>query len=107
MVVSLLGCDRIESPPSPPPIPQSAPQNSIWVGGLDGGVFVALEVDDSGETPKYWGEVYYISGDLAYRGYFRTEPRTNATIQTNNPQIYQGWDGDTFYLTNNRRLIVD
>ncbi|PID45125.1 MAG: hypothetical protein CSB48_00035 [Proteobacteria bacterium] len=99
-------CDVQKSEPEIPDKPVQVPDKAFWVGGLDGGVFVLVERSESVEANEYLGELYYISGDLAYRGKLNILPKDSAVIDYKNPEIYQGWDGDTLYLAGSRQLKV-
>lgn len=99
-------CDVQQSEPEVPNKPGGVPDKAFWVGGLDGGVFVSVERNENLETNEYLGEIYYISGDIAYKGKLRILPKDSAVIDYMNPQIYQGWDGDTLYVVGNKQLKV-
>lgn len=102
----LSACDVQKSEPEIPNKPAQVPNKAFWVGGLDGGVFVLVERSENLETNEYLGEIYYISGDLAYKGKLNILPKDSVIIDYENPEIYQGWDGDTLYLASNKQLKV-
>ncbi len=102
-IVFLTACTEKEYEQSIPERPTNVPKNAIWVGGLDGGVFVLLETSDA---TKYSGEVYYSHGPLSYEGAFKIFPEDAPPIDLNNHEAYQGWDGDTLYFTKGRQLVV-
>lgn len=104
--ILLLACEKVEETPAAPERPKSVPVESIWVGGLDGGVFLNLKVNENSSKNKYWGEVYYSSGDLAYKGEFKVVPEESSSFEYKAPSSYQGWDGDTIYLSNGGQLQV-
>jgi hypothetical protein len=52
------------------------------------------------------GEIYYVSGDIAYKGKMSILPKDNTVIDYMNPKTYQGWDGDTLYVVGNKQLKV-
>lgn len=108
-IISILlfsACDVQKSEPELPNKPTQVPNKAFWVGGLDGGVFVLVERNESLDASEYLGEIYYISGDLAYKGKLNILPKDSAVIGYENPEIYQGWDGDTLYLSGNKQLKV-
>ena len=103
----LFGCEKVEEVPKEPQKPASVPNESIWVGGIDGGVFISIKKENKSDPNAYSGEVYYVSGDLAYKGLFRLHPKDSGGFEENDPKSYQGWDGDTIFLTNDRQLRVE
>lgn len=103
-VFILLGCESQTKVIVEPDKPASIPQNSIFVGGLDGGVFVLLEKYSSN---TYASEIYYISGDLAYKGKMRLYPDSAQKFNINDEKSYQGWDGDVLYLVGDRQLRIE
>lgn len=103
-VASLFGCDKIENYPTAPERPTSVPKESVWVGGLDGGVFVYLKANTGLPPSGYWGEVYYVSGDVAYKGKFEVIPAEKNDFDLDDPRSYGGWDGDILYLSNGGQL---
>ncbi len=105
MILALSACEKVYDPVTPPPKPDSVPMESIWVGGLDGGVFINMKLTESSPV-EYWGEIHYISGDLSYRGNFLLLPKSEDGFEIDNPSVYQAWDGDTIYLSDNRQLRV-
>jgi hypothetical protein len=109
-IVSILlffsACDVPKSEPEAPNKPTQVPSKAFWIGGLDGGVFVLVERNENLEANEYLGEIYYVSGDLAYKGKLNILPKDSAVIDYMNPGIYQGWDGDTLYVVGNKQLKV-
>lgn len=102
--LTFFGCDKVNDIAEVPQKPVSVPSESIWVGGLDGGVFVFIK--EGSTQGEYWGEIHYASGDIAYKGAFYIEPTGSDSFEYNNPELYQGWDGDTIYLANDMRLRI-
>lgn len=106
IIIFFPACEVQVSEPEPPNKPAQVPNKAFWVGGLDGGVFVLVERNDDLDANEYLGGIYYISGDLAYKGKMHIFPKDSAAIDYENPKIYQGWDGDTLYLSGNKQLKV-
>jgi hypothetical protein len=100
------GCQKEASTSSEPARPPSIPAASVWVGGLDGGVFVVIKKPEIQEQDVYLAEIYYLSGDLAYKGLMRLFPAGAVAFDSSKKESYEGWDGDTLYLSNNRHLKV-
>lgn len=101
-----IGCEREASIPAEPSKPHNVPTTSLWVGGLDGGVFVLVRKSEKLGKDMYFGEVYYISGDVAYKGPLKIFPAGAVDFDPTKKESYEGWDGDTLYLKNSRQLKV-
>lgn len=101
----IAGCGEDESFPIEPDRPSNVPSASIWVGGLDGGVFVLVKKSQKSSKGDYYAEIHYISGDLAYRGPMTIFP-LGSSFDPTKKELYEGWDGDNLYLSNNRYLKV-
>ena len=99
-------CDVQQSESEAPNKPASIPEKAFWVGGLDGGVFVLVEKNEKLKKNEYFGEIYYVSGDIAYKGKMEIIPKDSAVIDYMNPESYQGWDGDTLYVVGNKQLKI-
>lgn len=102
--VMLIGCEKEPSALAEPPRPQNVPAASVWVGGLDGGVFVLVRKAEKAGKDMYNGEIYYVSGDLAYKGLMRRFPSDATDFDPTKKESFEGWDGDTLYLRNNQHL---
>ena len=102
----VVGCEREASTPTEPNRPPNIPAASLWVGGLDGGVFVLIRKSEKLGKDIYLGEIYYVSGDLAYKGSMKIFPAGITDFDSTKKESYEGWDGDTLYLRNNRYLKV-
>ena len=105
-LIFLPACDVQQSEPEIPNKPSEVPDKAFWVGGLDGGVFALIEKNKNLEANEYLGEIYFVSGDIAYKGKMSIFPKDNAIIDYMNPRTYQGWDGDTLYIEGNKQLKV-
>ena len=100
----IIGCEKEPSAPAEPPRPQNVPSASVWVGGLDGGVFVLVRKTEKAGKDMYSGEIYYVSGDLAYKGLMKRFPSGAADFDPTKKESFEGWDGDTLYLRNDQHL---
>jgi len=67
-------------------------------------VFVLVEKNEKLKSNEYLGEIYYVSGDIAYKGKMEIVPKESTFIDYMNPASYQGWDGDTLYIVGNKQL---
>ncbi len=99
-------CDVQQSEQDVPTRPALVPEKAFWVGGLDGGVFVLVEKSEELKPNEYLGEIYYVSGDIAYKGKMEIIPKDSPIIDYMNPESYQGWDGDTLYVVGNKQLKI-
>lgn len=86
--------------------PSSVPSEAIWVGGIDGGVFVLVSESESSNEGVYFGEIYYVSGDVSYKGILKIYPDNDLSIDFHSQESYQGWDGDTLYLREGKYLKI-
>ena len=101
------GCETQEPEIIEPSKPSTIPSNAIWVGGVDGGVFVLVKKSEYSNEGEYIGEIYYVSGDLSYKGAMKIIPDdASLHIDLDSKESYQGWDGDTLYLIGGRHLTV-
>ena len=102
-LIFIAGCEP--EPISTEPVrPAQVSADSAWVGGLDGGVFVLVSPTDI-QAGIYNAEIYYVSGDLAYKGSMKLSP-ADAMFDPVRKSDYEGWDGDTLYLSHGRTLSV-
>jgi hypothetical protein len=99
------GCERVVAPPADPPRPANVSPQFLWVGGLDGGVFVLVKKRPQSARGAYDAEIRYVSGDLAYKGAMRAHP-VDASFDPSERKSYEGWDGTHLYLGNGRYLEV-
>lgn len=101
----IAGCDSSEPRAvEAPPRPAGVPENAKWVGGIDGGVFAVVEKRE-GVKPDlyYYGEIYFSSGELWYKGALALEPSTSS-FDPARSNLFSGWDGDALLLTDGRVL---
>ena len=104
---SVVGC-RIRTEPTKadaPARPAAVPAQAIWTGGHDGGVFLIVR-PAGGNADAYSAEIYHdYSGDILYRGRLLIQPAKSGTFSVKDAASYSGWDGDTLYLADGRRLV--
>jgi len=84
---------------SAPEKPESVPEEALWVGGLDGGVFVLIFRADEG---AYSGTVYAENGPVLYQGPFRYSG--DADFDVSSQSNYSFWDGNFLALRNGEKL---
>lgn len=105
-VVVSSGCETQESVIIEPNKPVNVPSKAIWVGGVDGGVFVLVKESEQSSEGIYLGEIYYVSGDLSYKGFMKIFPDSSLPMDLDSKDSYQGWDGDTLYLSGGKYLKI-
>ncbi|WP_328186042.1 hypothetical protein [Marinobacter sp. OP 3.4] len=96
---AVLACTPVSD--SAPDHPDNVPKSAVWVGGTDGGVFVQIDKGNS----DYRGVVYAMeTGAIWYEG--PLEYSGSSAFDLDDPQVYDGWDGDDLYLTDGETLSV-
>ncbi|QLE84789.1 hypothetical protein FLM48_06640 [Shewanella sp. Scap07] len=99
LMVIINGCEPVSSY-EPETRPITVPKTALWVGGPDGGVYVAMNNTDKG----YVGTVYFDGdGEVWYQGSFKYTG--TAPFDVNSLSVYAAWDGDTLYLTDGSQLV--
>lgn len=101
IILFSLGCD-VEVYVEKPDKPKGIPVESFWVGGPDGGVFLFLKERESSQG--YYAEVFYQSGDLAYKGGLKLKPNDKPNVNLLDESYFLSWDGDRIYLKDGRYL---
>lgn len=106
VLLFISACDVQQTVPQAPNKPATVPEKAFWVGGLDGGVFVLVQKSEKLKKYEYFAEIYYVSGDVAYKGKMQLIPKNGGVIDYLDPESYQGWDGDTLYVEGNKQLKI-
>ncbi|WP_028293947.1 hypothetical protein [Oceanobacter kriegii] len=101
LLALLPACDSTTEESSIRNKPSSVPESAFWVGGSDGGVYVFIE---KLQNNIYRSEIYNESGEAEYKGKLQLLPP--GALEYTNKSIFQGWDGDTLYLSEDRRLVI-
>lgn len=86
--------------------PANVPADAVWVGGIDGGVFVTLKKGNKEKQNIYFGVIYYESGEIGYKGRLSLEPNGQPLPEPTPPDLLSGWDGERLYLQDGRWLSV-
>jgi hypothetical protein len=77
----------------------------MWIGGVDGGVFLRLEKRPDDPSATYRARVYAdSSGDLIFEGVLTMIPGNHSQIDIDDPRTFSGWDGESLYLADGARL---
>ena len=95
------GC-RIESDTSPPR-PAGLPDDAVWVGGSDGGVFVRLASERDDQT--YSGTIYHPDGEVWYQGRLVASSHTRADKRFTVSDA-AAWDGTQLLLNDGGALVA-
>lgn len=100
----LIGCEAANEGGSPER-PKSVPHSAIWVGGADGGVFVAIRREETDPQGLYRASVYYESGELWYSGRLEMKPK-GELLSLQDATEFLGWDGEVLYCADGRKLVA-
>ena len=85
--------------------PRNVPQEAMWVGGPDGGVFIALRTQNRSRG-IYLTKVFADStGELLYAGKLRLVPSYPILVSTRDATLFAAWDGSALLLTDGRRML--
>ncbi len=83
------------------------PATALWVGGLDGGVFLVFGKKASDPKQVYEVVVYYEhSGDVWFKGKLRLDSGEIDPRSYRDPNFFSAWDGDRLYLADGRQLTA-
>ena len=103
ILLTLVGCDS-QYPATTLERPETVPVNAIWVGGMEGGVYVLLAKPADREKHIYTGTIFYENGEPWYRGEMALSPADASFTDIDREESYVGWDGETLYLSGERSL---
>ena len=79
------------------------PDEAVFVGGADGGVYAYLEINNNVLVNQtYYVEIYsYNTGELWHKGNMIMEPSNDPKLNTTQIiDLLQGWDGEQLLLSN-------
>jgi len=85
--------------------PDSIPKTALWVGGVDGGIYLEIKKDQNDKPNIYSGVIYHSSGDIDFKGKLSIN-NNEPSFEYNNSESYSSWDGDILYLRDGRELII-
>jgi hypothetical protein len=89
---------------TPPTRPATVPPTAMWIGGPDGGVFVALQVKSSARG-AYLARIFADhTGELLYQGKLVLKPPRPALTSIQDPTLFVAWDGTALLLADGRHL---
>jgi len=89
-----------------PPKPNNISKHSLWVGGLDGGVYVLIEKSNNDSLNSYNAIIHYSEGSLSYKGELIINTDKEPLFNYKDVSSYSAWDGDTLYLQDGRYLKI-
>jgi len=96
-----LACEYRQSDPIHP---KGVPQQAVWVGGPDGGVFVEVRPVPS-NTNTYMVTIYHDrTGIVLYHGLAELRPAGGEALKVDDPTAFSGWDGEKMILADGRTL---
>lgn len=95
------------APAGPEHRPAEVPEQAVWVGGDDDGVYVQLDEPSKKKAKRsYRARVYYVTGEVWYDGLLELQGPSAAPVEARNAGAFQAWDGETLYLDDGRRLVA-
>ncbi len=77
----------------------------MWVGGLDGGIYVEIKKIKTDPPKIYDAIIYFGVGDIDYKGKLIINSINNE-FNYKNVSSYSAWDCDTLYLNDGRQLTI-
>ncbi len=99
--------ETIEVKSEVPVKPAGIPESAFWVGGIDGGDFIEINETDKSNKGLYYVRVYNdYTGEIEYDGEMKYSNSLDISGKINNPENYQGWDGDKIILNDMTYLQV-
>ena len=85
--------------------PLNVPHDAMWIGGLDGGIYLNINKSEN-EPPLIYDVIIYFSvGEVDYKGKLKINSLEKPFDYTN-VNSYSAWDGDTLYLRDGRQLEI-
>ncbi|MFN7925618.1 MAG: hypothetical protein U0Q16_36295 [Bryobacteraceae bacterium] len=96
-----LACVR-QAPPPDPQRPAVVPANARWLGGADGGAWIALEDDGGG---RFRAAIFHEDGQAWYRGSLVLTIEGNADSAAELLQAMDSWSGSEIVLRGGRKLV--
>jgi hypothetical protein len=101
-VLVFLAAVACSGSPDGPSHPSGVPEGAFWLGGSDGGAFVALE--PAAPARRFDARIYHENGELWYAGPLVLEPEEGASVDPVDRNSFAGWDGERLLLTDGRAL---
>ncbi len=96
LIANLLACS-LET------VEKTGPDNSWWLGGDDGGVFVKITDDANPNDKIYNGAIYFESNEkIWYKGPFRLQGGIQFSPEHRDQYLF--WDGEKLHLRDSSYL---
>jgi len=82
---------------------KNGPENSWWLGGADGGVYIKIEEGKNINDELYQGVIFFEHDKTVwYRGQFKLVGDIKFSIENHNSYLF--WDGEKVHLQQNSYL---
>lgn len=104
LLVSINGCENNIAEDKTRVRPNSVPINALWVGGIDGGVYIVITKNVGDKPHIYNAVIYHKIGGIDYKGRLAINSIEAPIFDYKKPDSYSAWDGDTLYLRDTRYL---
>jgi hypothetical protein len=86
--------------------PPNVPEQAVFVGGCDGGVFLVLNRAHTGDG-LYRASVFSDqSGKILFDGWLELMPLDSLPVEPADVSQFVGWSGSTLYLIDGRKLVA-
>jgi hypothetical protein len=87
------------------PRPKNVPLDAIWVGGIDGGVYILLTSVKSTGSERYCAKVFNdFTGKVRFSGLVIRDPTMATPIKPTSPGVFAGWDSRGILLVDGTML---
>jgi len=105
IAVILSGCEDKVDKIDPMPRPVGVPHDAMWIGGLDGGIYLSIHKNEADPPLIYDAVIYYSVGEIDYKGKLKISS-LEQRFDYKEVSLYSAWDGDTLYLRDGRQLVI-
>ena len=99
--VLVVGSPACRLRPVEPDRPAGVPKSAFWLGGFDGGVFVACGAPKPAHPTSYPVRIFYAHGEIWYEGTLRLD--RPPAINEQDRSLFSGWDGESLTFAARRR----
>ena len=87
-----------------PKRPTSVPEDTFWIGGIDGGNYISIEKD---KDDLYFAKIYNdYTGSIEYEGKLKILGSQTLQGPVSDSLLYQGWDGENLHLSNGHMMTI-
>jgi len=107
VVLALAGVNCRPAAPVAPPRPSQVPATAMWVGGVDGGVFLVFGKKASDPKQVYDVAIYHDGdGEAWFEGKLQLNAGEIAPGSYGDPKFFSAWDGERLHLADGRYLTA-